>query len=273
MGITPSDIRQFLVHLQTEVCVGDNNPRIPKTSRPLSPRTVHGYARTLRAFFYWLESEEYLEKSPMRKVKMPKVPTVVIKTFSEEQLNRLLSVIDRKTAIGYRDYCIVLTLLDTGIRLSELTGLTLPNLSMERGEFKVMGKGAKERWVPFGATLQRVLWKYIHKWRPDPAHPDIQNVFLTVNGTALSGGSVTKLLAVYGRKAGLRGVRCSPHTFRHTFAKTYLMNGGDLFSLQKILGHTSLEMVRIYVNLVDEDVKNQHRKYSPLDRLGLVHRK
>lgn len=76
---------------------------------------------------------------------------------------------------------------------------------------------------------------------------------------------IYRLVANYGRQAGLKGVRCSPHTLRHTMAKNFLLNGGDLFSLQKILGHRSLDVVRLYVNLASEDVKIQHRKHSPVD--------
>lgn len=104
-------------------------------------------------------------------------------------------------------------------------------------------------------------------------------VFLRSDGLPTTGNYVYRLVRGYGETAGLEGVRCSPHTFRHTFAKNYLLNGGDLFTLQKILGHSSLYVVRLYVNLASEDVQAQHRRYSPMDmmrvkggNLGITHK-
>ncbi len=149
--------------------------------------------------------------------------------------------------------------------MSELVNLQIKDLDLERGFFKVMGKGARERLVPFGAKVQTALWKYIHKFRPEPFHPNIGNLFLRSDGWSLTCDQVYRLIRNYGRKAGIEGVRCSPHTFRHTFAKKFLINGGDLFTLQKILGHSSLAVVRMYVELTSEDVQIQHRRYSPVD--------
>ena len=198
-------------------------------------------------------------------MRIPKAPQVMIKTLGNSQIKALLSVVDRKRPKGFRDYCMVLVLFDTGVRLSELVNLQMKDLDLERGFFKVMGKGARERLVPFGAKVQTTLWKYIHRFRPEPFHPNAGNVFLRSDGRPLTGGQVYRVIRKYGRNAGIRGVRCSPHTFRHTFAKNFLINGGDLFSLQKILGHSSLAVVRMYVELTSEDVQIQHRRYSPVD--------
>jgi len=267
--ITIAHLREFLVYLQTEVKANQHNPYKPTQDKGLTPQTVQGYARTLKAFFSWATMEGYLAQNPAKRLRIPKAPKVIVETFSDEQIRRLLSVIDKRSALGFRDYCIILVLLDTGVRLSELVNLELPNLNLDQAYFKVMGKGAKERIVPIGAQVQKALWKYIHRYRPEPAHPNIQNVFLTRNGRALNANTVYRRISEYGKKAGLKGVRCSPHTFRHTFAKNFLLNGGDAFTLQKILGHSSLEVVRIYVNLASQDVQVQHRKASPVDRLKL----
>ena len=267
--ITVSHLRTFIVYLQTEVRVGQNNPYRPTTDKPLSPRTLAGYTRVLKLFFNWVQREGYTEHNPSRLLRMPKGSTKVVETFSSDQIERLLGAVDIKSMHGFRDLCIMLLLLDTGIRLSELTNLEIPDVDLERGEIKVRGKGDKERVVPIGANVQRVLWKYIHMYRPEPAHPNVQNLFLSIQGYGLSTSRVYHMISRYGRKAGLQGVRCSPHTIRHTFAKNFLLNGGDLFTLQKILGHRSLDVVRLYVNLASEDVKVQHRKYSPVDRMRL----
>lgn len=213
--------------------------------------------------------EGCLSQNPTRRLKVPKAPKAIIETFSDAQIHRLIRAIDQRSAVGCRDYCIILVFLDTGVRLSELVTLELPNLHQDQAYFKGLGKGTKGRIVPIGAHVQKALWKYIHKYRPEPFHANIQNVFLSRDGRALSPSSVYDRISKYGKRAGLQGVRCSPHTFRHTFAKNFLLNGGDVFTLQKILGHSSLEVVRMYVNLASDDVQVQHRKASPVDWLKL----
>lgn len=267
--LTITHLRAFLVHLRENVKAGENNPRKPTEDRNLSPRTIQGYARALKAFFSWLAREGYTANNPTRLLSIPKAPKVIVETLSDAQIKSLFSVIDRRSSKGFRDYCILLVLLDTGVRLSELANLQIRDLDLERGFFKVMGKGARERLVPFGARAQKALWRYIHRFRPEPLHPNIGDLFLRSNGTTLSSDWVYRLVRQYGQKAGIEGVRCSPHTFRHTFSKKFLTNGGDLFTLQKILGHSSLAVVRMYVELTSEDVQIQHRRYSPVDWIKL----
>jgi len=262
-------IRAFVVYLQQSVRADEHNPRKPTRSDGLSPQTVQGYVRVIKAFLSWAHREGLIDENPASRVKVPKAPQTIVPTLNESQVRRFLSVIDRSKPIGFRDYCIVLTLLDTGIRLSELVGLQLPDLDLEEGHFRVMGKGSKERMVPVGASLQKALWKYINRYRPEPIHPNVKALFLTRDGRGISSSTVYWRLRSYGKKAGLQGARCSPHTFRHTFAKNFLLNGGDVFTLQKILGHSSLAVVRMYVDMASEDVQIQHRRYSPVDWMKL----
>ena len=96
----------------------------------------------------------------------------------------------------------------------------------------------------------------------------VTSLFLSDRGLPLTKSGIQQIIRRYGKKAGISGVRCSPHTFRHSFAKNYLLNGGDIFSLQKILGHSSLASVRVYLNLFAADVKKQHMRFSPVDNLA-----
>jgi len=132
---------------------------------------------------------------------------------------------------------------------------------------KVLGKGNKERLIPIGKNVQRLLWRYISRYRPEPAMPKSDLLFLTMDGRPLTKDRIDKIMTYYGRKARLAGVRCSPHTLRHTAAVSFLRNGGDVFSLQRMLGHASLEMTRRYCELADIDVKKAHITASPVDNL------
>jgi len=267
--VTTTHLRAFLVHLREEVKADENNPRKPTQERGLRTDTLQGYARTLKAFFSWMAREGYVAGDPAKAIRIPKGTKAIVKALSDAQVSSLLSVIDLRSPKGFRDHCLLLVLLDTGIRLSELVNLQVKDIDLERGFFKVLGKGARERLVPFGAKVQTSLWKYLHKHRPRPFHPNVGNLFLRTDGQPLTPDQVYRLIRDYGEKAGLEGVRCSPHTFRHTFAKSFLLNGGDLFTLQKILGHSSLSVVRLYVDLTADDVQVQHRLHSPVDSMKI----
>jgi len=254
-------IRAFILYLQDEA-------RTPRSKKPLSPATVQGYIRTLRVFFSWVVKEEYLSDSPTAKIPVPKAPVKVINTYSHEQIGKLAQACYRSNGNGYRNFTILLLLLDSGIRVSELVNIDLNDINQAEGWIKIrIGKGGKERIVPVGSVVQKSLWKYINQHRPQPLTQKITSLFLSDDGLPLTRSGIQQMLRRCGKRAGISGVRCSPHTFRHTFARSYLINGGDIFSLQKILGHTSLASVRIYLNLFGTDIKKQHQKYSPADTL------
>lgn len=162
----------------------------------------------------------------------------------------------------------ILALLDTGMRLGELINLKVADVDFRNRMLKVLGKGAKERRLPIGRKLLATLWKY-RLCCPKPATGLIENFFLTQDGRPLSKNRVETIIKNLGKKAGLEGVRCSPHTFRHTFCIQFLRNGANLFTLQQMTGHSSLEVLRGYVALAESDLKTAHEKFSPVDNLDL----
>ena len=153
------------------------------------------------------------------------------------------------------------------MRESELCNLPYDDAHIEDGFLKVMGKGSKERILPIGALEQKVLWRYVFHFRPEPEN-DLNNyLFLTLDGKKLQPNAIKLLLSRWGKRAGVP--RLHAHLCRHTFATRFLINGGDVFTLQQILGHSTLEMVKHYVNLASNHVALQHQRFSPLDRLNL----
>jgi len=266
------ELRRFVVYLRERPRFAHHPFTKPQTGK-LSGHTINGYMRALQSFWAWLVREGLVDDNPFKRVKIPRAPKKVIPVFTEEQLSRLFSVIDVTSECGQRDYTIIVTLLDTGIRCSELTGLSLADVNLESRLLKVWGKGSKERLVPIGAKVQKAIWTYLSRHRPEPAIPRYDQVFLTRNGRPLTKDRLEKIVEHYGIKAGITGVRLSPHTFRHTMAVTFLRNGGDIFSLQRILGHSQLEVLRGYVNLALSDISKAHRRNSPADNLEFtVHR-
>jgi Site-specific recombinase XerD len=228
-----------------------------------SDHTINKLLRGWRAFFNFLYDEGFIADNPFDDIKQIKSKHSVIQTFSREQINRLLAAPNRQTFTGYRDYLLMLLLYDTGIRISEAAGIQIPDIAWKERQIKVFGKGRKERLVPFSKTLARHLREYI----AIRGVLDHDYLFVNIDNKPFRTRGMQQAIRDYGIAAGIKGVRCSPHTFRHTFAKNWIMNGGDAFSLQKILGHTSLEIVRVYVNLFSVDVLEKHDRYSPLERL------
>jgi len=245
----------------------ENHPYTSVKAEPLSTATIHGHVRTLRAFFSWLAREGFVESNVAKELKPPKLVTRVVSTLSDEEIVSILRTFSPGNNAEARNQTIFMVLLDTGLRIGELVNLKMDDANMREGLLKVMGKGKKERIVPVGSNAQRALQRYLFRHRPKPAHPGIENVFLSVYGTPLTENSIKLMFARLAKKSEVH--RLHAHLCRHTFATRFLINGGDVFTLQQILGHSTLEMVRHYVNLASNHVALQHQRFSPLDRLNL----
>ncbi|HXT00337.1 MAG TPA: tyrosine-type recombinase/integrase [Elusimicrobiota bacterium] len=219
----------------------------------------------LRCAFRFWKREGLIADDPMERVERPRRERVLIRPFSPEQASRLIAGPDARTSHGLRDRAMMMLMLDSGLRISELLSLEAGRVDWLNCNAIVMGKGRKERSVPFSAKTAQALLEYAQSRSNSPIKSD--RLFLGKTGKPICRSKARKLILRYGRAAGIEGVRLSPHTLRHTFAVLYIRNGGDSFSLQEILGHSSLEMTRRYVNLASRDVAEQHKKFSPVNQL------
>lgn len=256
-SVMPAMIKDYICWLQ-----GKEHER--KKGETLSSYTVAGMVRALKVFFHFLSEESYLPSNPSEKIKVPKIQKRVVRALSDEELRKLFAVYDTKTFAGFRNSLILTLFLDTGMRLSELVNLKVKDVDHERYTMRILGKGNKEREVPFGMRAARALVKYL-KWRGDI--PGQEFVFVDKFKQKMKLRQIQKIVERAARKAGVERVHC--HRFRHTFALNWVKLGGDAFSLQRILGHTSLDMVRNYVNLAGEDVVMKHRQFGMMDKLEL----
>lgn len=227
----------------------------------ISDTTVNTFLRGWRAFFNWMHTEGHITEDVGARIRLIKAEKRVIQTFTKDQLRRLFEAPDKSTFTGYRNYVATLVLLETMCRISELINIKITDINWRDRTIKVYGKGRKERLVPFQAKVERHLQEYVNI----RGHLDHDFLFVNIDNNPISKRTMQQEIAALGKEAGIKGVRCSPHTFRHTGAKMYIMAGGDTFSLQKILGHTSLDVVRMYVNLFSTDISAQHAKFSPLN--------
>lgn len=265
--VTLESARAFIAVLQGQTTRWNGHPVIPPQQGPLSPYTIHGYVRTLKAFSTWLVEEEFTGTDVFAKLKRPKLPQPMIEILSDEEVASLLKEINPQGFFGARMYAIFLVLLDTGIRARELCGLTLDDVYLKQDYLKVRGKGNKERMAPFCAATKKALLRYIESWRPEPVREDVRALCLSADGEPLEYNGLLQCIKRLGRSA--RVPRLHPHLFRHTFAVKYLMNGGDIMTLKLILGHTTLEVTQMYMHLAEAHVQVQHNKFSPVDRLGI----
>ncbi len=260
VGIFPVLVNFNLVNVRDFVVYEQN--------RELSPYTVQARVRALKAFSSWLFSEQYTEENILANLKMPKAPVRMVEPLTPDEISTLITAQNSLTAIGSRNVAILITFLGTGIRESELSNLHFEDAHIEQGYLKVMGKGAKERVVPIGGLGQKVLWRYVFHFRPEPINDTNNYLFLTLDGKKLEPNAIKLLLKRWGKKAGVP--RLHAHLCRHTYATDFLIyNCGDVFRLQQILGHTTLEMVRKYVHYASAHTLIQGNVTSPIDRMNI----
>jgi integrase/recombinase XerD len=238
---------------------------------PLSPVTVRAYVRVIKAFFHWCYQEDLVSDDPSKRLVAPKVPTRVVPAFTEEHIEKMLATFDTSTPTGFRDYVIILLLLDTGMRLSELCGLDVDDV--HEGFVKVFGKGRKEREIGVHPEVGKLLWKYMHKYRR-PADPAEKALFIG-HGKRLLVQGVQDVTKRVQQRSGLQGIKFSPHIFRHTFAKMYLEKGGELFKLSREMGHSSVQITsNVYLgDFSSAEARREHTAYSPISGIDLKKKK
>lgn len=266
-SVTPDVIRRWLVWLAGQ----DEEPGAPpappgQRGGPLSSSGVDGHFRTLKAFFNFCEREELIHRSPFHKVRRPKVEEKLPDALTELEVAHLLeSVRTNGDRNAYRDYCLHLFFLDTGVRLSELAALTPDDLRLDEGYCKVMGKGRKERLAPMGLELRRAMSLYLLKHRR--AAPGETALFTNEYGFRLNKETIQHIVTKDLKRYVARPLsRIGPHTHRHTYGTFDLREGGDLKATSLRLGHTTTRVTERYTHLTGTDVL-RGRGGSPIDQL------
>lgn len=262
-------IRSFLAYLREPHPEGRFGSGKPTARRAARPYTLLHDDRNLHAFGEFCLREELLTASPLQNLKPPRVPKDQIQPFSPDQVQALLDAA-RRSQQPERNRALLWVLLDSGLRISELCSLQIADVEGETGEITITGKGGKRRRVYLGREA-RVRRRYLEAERR--AADRNEPLFLAEGGTrtgeAMTRSGITQLIRKLGRAAGVQGVRCSPHTFRHTFAIEFLRGGGNVYEMQVLMGHESLEILRRYVLITQADAEAAHRRASPGDRLKL----
>ena len=231
--------------------------------RNISSTTIQTYIRALRSFLTWCYQQEYIPVNLSEKFRLPKAQRKAIDVLTDSEVRRLLLCFNLRYLVHLRNYCMCSLMLDSGLRLHEVVTLTIEHTHLPEGYIIVDGKGNKQRVVPLGMNTRKFLFRYLSR-RPGCAATD--RVFLMSNLEPVTDGTLRQMFRKLKQRSGIPRLRA--HLLRHTFATRYLENGGDMYALQQILGHTSLEMVKKYVHSTTRKLVPKFPDFSPLDNLA-----
>jgi integrase/recombinase XerD len=272
-AVTSADLKSFIDWLRT-----DYKPRrFSGDASPLAPASVDLHWKGVRSLFHWAFKELDIPR-PDLNMPRPTFKRAHVKAFTEEEIRKILKACEytcdkahsgstrvyrQKRPTSHRDKALILTLLDTGLRLGEALRVQIRDVNFESGEIVVSpygtGKKTKPRLVILGTTARRAVWLYVARLKnSDPSDRLFQ---MTPVSTRL-------IMTRLGQRARVSDVH--PHRFRHSFAIWYLRGGGDVFTLQRLLGHSDLTMTNYYLDIAQSDLANAHRKASALDRWNMT---
>lgn len=273
--ITENVIRKYIDDLQTrgkytfyvnDLSKKKNYPdRRRDYRKPVSVTTINNYIRNIRVFFNWLEREYIIRKNPMKRIRQLKYNRQAKVFLSDEDLKKLLSKFDKSYFTEHRDYVMIMLMLDSGMRLGECSTLLVTDLELARKRINLRAeetKGRKDRTVYFSPKTESVLRRWLQF---KDRYVESDYLFpVKEHGGAISVGNFETNFKRYINRAGLDEDYC-PHCLRNNFAKRCLMNGMDIFTLSKILGHSSVEVTeQAYLDLTDDDISKQYHRASPL---------
>ncbi|RLK50442.1 tyrosine recombinase XerD subunit [Alkalispirillum mobile] len=234
-----------------------------RVGRGAKPRSVARLLTSLRRFYRYQVREGRLAEDPTRDVESPRLGRPLPGSLSEAEVSRLLAAPDPDTALGQRDRCMLEVLYATGLRVSELVGLSLSEVSLQQGLVRVLGKGGRERLVPLGEEALAWLQAWLREGRPALLGRRVCDaVFVTSRGEGLTRQAFWYRIKKHAQAVGItRSI--SPHTLRHAFATHLLNHGADLRVVQLLLGHGDLSTTQIYTHVARQRLQQMHAQHHP----------
>ncbi len=246
--VDPAVILRYLIDLRT-------NKR--------GPRTRARHLVSIRGFYKYLRQSGLVDQNPTRMVDLPKSGLKLPDVLNVDDVARLLTAPDRDTPLGLRDAAMLELIYAAGLRVSELINLDVSAVNLEAGFVRVMGKGSKERIVPFGRQALSALQNYLQHARSCLLKDNASRyLFVARAGKPMTRQGFWKLLKKYTLKAGLRK-SVTPHSLRHSFASHLLEGGADLRAVQVMLGHVDISTTQIYTHVAQKRLIEIHQKYHP----------
>ena len=242
---TEEDIQSYLKHIQ---------------NLNLSHSTINRKLSSLKHFFYYLSKKKLLKSNPLINFAGLKNAKSLPKSLSIIDVQSLIDAPDCNTFIGLRDRTMIELMYATGVRISELINLQYSNIDLNRSLIKVMGKGRKERMIPFGDNALSWLIDYIEFRRKNNLSLNSRDFFISQQGKKITRQAFWHRIKTYLQAVGL-SMDISPHTLRHAFATHLLNNGADLRSVQMLLGHSDLSTTQIYTHIAKQRLRERVKQH------------
>ena len=264
--VTVTDLRRFVADLRGRETRYAHTTARPEVIGGLSMATVASHVRSFKRLFKWLHEEGLIASNPALRIKQPKVPRGEPKAYAVEDLQRLLQATAGSDPVNLRNRAIILFLADTGCRVAGLAGLQVADLDMSKQLAKVIEKGSKTRKVPFSEPTRAALAAWLAIRPSETSHvwtgaARSSKLYLDTEG-------IRQMLRRLARKAGITGP-VNPHSFRHAFAREYLLSGGDLATLADLLGHSDVQVTwQSYAIFRTSELQAKHEKHSPIAQMG-----
>ncbi|MCP3026910.1 tyrosine-type recombinase/integrase [Halobacillus sp. A5] len=258
--ITTNLLREYIVYLKEEHINQKTN------EVGLSPFTINVRIRFMKCFFNALYEEEIINNNPVKNIKLMRVDEDSFEPLTDKEIDLLLSIPDISQYAQFRDLVMMYLMLDTGMRISEVCDLEVSEVDFKTRSIvlpAIKNKNRKPRILPLSNSVVKLLMELVTE---NKANFDTDYVMLSNIGTKYNPNSFRKRLNNYKEQAGIRK-RISPHMFRHMFCRNFIISGGDVFTLQRIVGHANITTTRKYIQMDDKSIRNQHALYSPVLRL------
>jgi integrase/recombinase XerD len=266
--VTINMLREYVLWCANEKTFYDDHPFKGGQERlGISPASVNVRIRVLKTFFATLYAENAINMNPSANLALMRQDVDTIEPLSEDEIRRLLRAPEQKYYAQFRDYVIMMLTLDTGIRLNEVCSLEKSEIDYKRKMIvlpAVKNKNRKSRGLPLSTDTAKLLKQLITE---SEQHFDSKYVFCTNYGEQINQKTIQKAFSKYGDIAKIT-TPVSPHKLRHSFAKMVALNGMDIFTLMRIMGHADISTTRKYVQITDDEVQGQHARFSPLQNLS-----
>jgi integrase/recombinase XerD len=291
--VGPPQLRSFLVHLASERGLSDNTVNAyrrdledigrhfqregttlttasadeyraylrDQSRKGQSTKTVSRRLATIRVFLRFLAGEGIETESVLRQLERPKPERSLPKVLGRAQVLQLINAVDPKSPLFARDVAILELLYASGLRASELCSLKARDVNMQVACVRVLGKGMKERIIPFGKAAGEAMQRYLDECRPKLVKTPVEQMFLSRTGKPLDRMALWLIVEKYGRRSG--GLKAWPHLLRHCFASHLLSGGADLRVVQELLGHSDINTTQIYTHVDQQRLKSIHEKFHP----------
>lgn len=266
--LTADHFRNYINYMRYDKERYGNHPLITSKQRMgLSDTTVNINLRCLKALINYLDREGYLNVNPVAKLKLIRQDIDLTNCFTNEEVKALFKTPNLRDYVGFRDYVIMNVLLDTGLRIGELLSLRILDIDFKTNFITIQSENSKTRtmrMVPISSHVIRLILQLIEE---NARHFKTDRIFLSCYGANLGDRQLTKRLKYYAEKAGIEATKVTAHVYRHTWARAMILDGCDVFTLQKIGGWSDIRTMRRYIQMDVTQMRKSHDKHSPVNTI------